>query len=183
MKKIKASEMLLITATAFILIGLCCFINPLRAYVWLVKLSGLILILHGVVLQIASSSTHLSFISEKRAMRIESIFDFIFGMLLLFNPFLTFVLYPMLIGYWILCIGLVKISISLLMRKKIRKWLFILAIGLIAVAFGIGIINAPSTRAKDITLVIGAFFVILGSVLLYDGVKLKRMHETVDLLF
>ena len=183
MKKIKASGLLLMTATAFILIGLFCFVSPLSAYVYLVKMSGLVLMLHGVVLQIASSSTHISFISEKRTMRIESILDFIFGLLLLFNPFMTFVLYPMLIGYWILCVGLVKIGISLLMRKKIRRWLFILAVGLIAVAFGIGIINAPSTRAKDITLVIGAFFVILGAVLLYDAIKLKRMHETVDLLF
>ena len=70
-----------------------------------------------------------------------------------------------------------------MMRKKVRGWLFILAVGVLAVAFAIGIINAPSTRAKDITLVIGAFFIILGSVLLYDAVKLRRMHETVDLLF
>jgi uncharacterized membrane protein HdeD (DUF308 family) len=183
MKKIKTSDLLLMAATAFVLIGLFCFINPLRAYVYLVKGSGLILILHGIVLQFASSSTHISFVSEKRTLRIESILDFIFGLLLLFNPFLTFILYPMLIGYWILGVGLVKIAISLLMRKKIRRWLFVMAIGLIAVAFGIGIINAPSTRAKDITLVIGAFFIILGSVLLYDAIKLKRMHETVDLLF
>jgi uncharacterized membrane protein HdeD (DUF308 family) len=168
---------------AFILIGLFCFVRPLSTYVYLVKLSGLVLILYGVVLQIASSYAHVTFISEKRAMRIESILDFIFGFLLLFNPFLTFVLYPMLIGYWILGFGLVKIAVSLLMKTKIRGWLFILAIGLIAVAFGIGIINAPSTRAKDITLVIGAFFVILGSILLYDAIKLKRMHETIDLLF
>ena len=116
-------------------------------------------------------------------MRIESIVDFIFGLLLLFNPFMTFILYPMLIGYWILCIGIIKIIVSLLMRKKIRGWLFILVIGILSAAFAIGIINSPSTRAKDITLVIGVFFVILGSVLLYDSMKLKRLHETIDLLF
>jgi uncharacterized membrane protein HdeD (DUF308 family) len=183
MKKIKASRLLLMVAMAFVLIGLFCVVSPLNAYVYLVKLSGLVLVLYGVVLQIASSSAHITFNNEKRALRIESIVDFVFGLLLLFNPFMTFVLYPMLIGYWILCVGLLKIFIALLMRKKIRAWLFILAVGLIAVGFGLGIINAPSTRAKDITLVIGAFFIILGSVLIYDSVKLKRMHETVDLLF
>jgi uncharacterized membrane protein HdeD (DUF308 family) len=183
MKKIKASGLLVIAATVFVLTGLFCFIDPLKAYVYLVKFSGLVLLLNGVVLQVASSSAHVSFISEKRSMRIESIVDFIFGLMLMFNPFMTFILYPMLIGYWMLCFGLIKVGISLVLRKKLRGWLFILAVGLLAVAFAIGIINAPSTRAKDITLIIGAFFVILGSVLIYDSIKLKRMHETVDLLF
>lgn len=179
----KSSELLVIAGVVFILLGLFCFFDPLTAYVYLVKYSGLVLFLKGIVLQIASSSAHISFTSEKRSMRIESIIDFVFGLLLLFNPFMTFILYPMLIGYWILCFGIVKILISLLIRNKLRGWLFILAIGVLAVAFAIGIINAPSSRAKDITLVIGAFFVILGSVLLYDARKLKRMHETADLLF
>ena len=116
-------------------------------------------------------------------MRIESIVDFIFGLLLLFNPFMTFILYPILIGYWILCVGIMKIIVALLFRKKIRGWLFIFAVGILFAVFAFGIIYAPSTRAKDITLIIAAFFILLGSVFLYDSIKLKRMHETIDLLF
>lgn len=183
MKKLKASRLLLTTAIIFVLIGLFCFINPLKAYVYLVKFSGLVLLLNGIVLQIASSSTHISFVSEKRSMRLESILDFVFGFLLFFNPFMTFILYPMLIGYWILCFGCIKIGVSLLVRNKVRGWLFVLFVGLLAIGFAAGIIYAPSTRANDITLIIGAFFVILGSVFLYDSIKLKRMHETIDLLF
>jgi len=167
----------------FVLTGLFCLVNPLVAYVYLVKYSGLALLLNGVVLQVASSTAHLTFLSEKRSMRIESIVDFIFGLLLLFNPFLTFVLYPMLIGYWVLCIGLIKIIVSVLMRGKIRGWLFILVLGILSTAFAMGILNSPSTRARDITLIIGAFFIVLGSVLFYDSTKLKRMHETIDMLF
>jgi uncharacterized membrane protein HdeD (DUF308 family) len=174
MKKFKASRLLVVAAIVFILTGLFCFVNPLKAYVYLVKFSGAVLLLSGVVLQIASSTAHISFISEKRSMRIESILDFVFGFLLLFNPFMTFILYPMLIGYWILCFGLIKIGISLLLRNKIRGWLFILVVGLLAIGFAIGIIYAPSTRANDITLIIGAFFVIMGSALFYDSTKLKR---------
>ena len=116
-------------------------------------------------------------------MRLESIVDFIFGFLLLFNPFMTFVLYPLLISYWILCFGIIKIGVSLLVRNKVRGWLFILVIGLLSVGFAAGIMYAPSTRANDITLLIGIFFVIVGAVLLYDSIKLRRMHETIDLLF
>jgi uncharacterized membrane protein HdeD (DUF308 family) len=183
MKKLKASRLLLFTAIIFVLIGLFCFINPLKTYVYLVKFSGLVLILNGIVLQVASSSTHITFITEKRSMRLESIVDFIFGFLLLFNPFMTFVLYPLLIGYWILCFGIIKIGVSLLVRNKVKGWVFVFVIGLLAVGFAGGIIYAPSTRANDITVLIGIFFVIVGAVLLYDSIKLRRMHETIDLMF
>jgi uncharacterized membrane protein HdeD (DUF308 family) len=183
LKKLKASWLLAGAGLVFLLTGLFSFFNPLMAYVYLVKYSGLALMLNGVVLQIASSTAHLSFSYEKRSMRIESVLDFVFGLLLLFNPFMTFILYPLVIGYWILCIGMLKIILSLVLRKKIRGWVFILILGILSTAFAIGIINSPSTRAKDITLIIGAFFFILGSVLLYDSVKLKRMHETIDMLF
>ena len=183
MKKLKASRLLFITAAIFLLAGLFCIIDPLKAYVYLVKFSGLVLVINGIVLQFASSSTHISFTAEKRSMRLESIVDFIFGFLLLFNPFMTFVLYPLLIGYWILFFGIIKIGVSLLVRNKVRGWLFILVIGLLSVGFAAAIMYAPSTRANDITLLIGIFFVIVGAVLLYDSIKLRRMHETIDLLF
>jgi uncharacterized membrane protein HdeD (DUF308 family) len=167
----------------FVLIGLFCLLDPLVAYVYLVKFSGLALLFNGFVLQAASSSTHITFAREKLVMRIESILDFTFAILLLFNPFMTFILYSMLIGYWILCVGILKIIVSLLVRKQLRGWAFILVVGILSFSFALGIINSPSTRAKDITLVIGAFFMTLGAVLIFDSIKLRRKHETIDLLF
>jgi len=182
MKKIKSPGLLGFAGLLFMLTGIFCFIDPLHAYVELVRFSGLALILKGVVLQMASASSHIKFIREKRSMIVESIVDFLFGILLIFNPFMTFILYPLLIGYWILCVGLLKVGIAIIMRKQIPEWLFILGVGLIAFVFAILIINAPSTRAKDITRFIGAFFLILGAVLIYDANKLKRLHQTIDLL-
>ena len=183
MKKLKSSQLLGMSGVLFILTGFFCFINPLHAYVELVRFSGLALLLNGFVLQVASSSAHINFILEKRIMRIESIVDFIFGILLIFNPFMTFILYPLVIGSWILCVGIVKIIVSIMVKKQIRGWVFILVIGLLSLVFALAIIYSPSSRATDITILIGAFFIILGSVLIFDSFRLKRMHETIDLLF
>ena len=182
MKKLKSTGLLGMAGILFILTGIFCFVDPLRAYVELVRFSGLFLILKGIVLQLASASAHIKFIRERRYMQIESIVDFIFGILLIFNPFMTFILYPLLIGYWILSVAVLKMVIAIIVRKLIRGWLFILAIGLLFFVFALLIINAPSTRAKDITLYIGILFIVLGAVLTYDSTKLKRMHETIDLL-
>jgi uncharacterized membrane protein HdeD (DUF308 family) len=183
MKKLKSSTALGIAGILFILIGVFCFINPVIAYVELVRFSGVALLLNGFVLQMASSFAHISFKKEKISMVTESIVDFIFGLMLLLNPFATFILYPLLIGYWILCVAIIKIVTSFLVRKQIRGWLFILFIGLLSLGFALAIIFAPSTRVNEITLLFGAFFVCLGAVLIYDAYRLKRMHETIDLLF
>jgi uncharacterized membrane protein HdeD (DUF308 family) len=183
MQKIKSSRLLVLAGIIFVLTGIFCLLTPLRAYVNLVRFSGIVLLINGILLQMASSYAHMSFAREKISMRIESIVDFIFGILLIFNPFLTFILFPLLIGCWILFKGVIKIIVSLLLRKQIGGWRFIFAVGILAVVFAWMIIFAPLTRANDITKIIGAFFICLGSVLIYDSIKLRRMHETVNLLF
>ena len=183
MKKIKTSWLLRITGVVFVLIGLYCFINPMHAYVELVRLSGLALIIKGIVLQISSSSTQVSFIKEKRSMRAESIADFIFGILLIFNPFFSFIMYPLLMGSWILASGLIKIITSLSIRKQIRSWVFILLIGILFCISAFVIFYSPLNRASDITRIIGVFFISLGFVLIYDSGQLKRKHHTINLLY
>jgi uncharacterized membrane protein HdeD (DUF308 family) len=119
MNKIKSSRLLVITGIFFILTGIFCLLSPLRAYVALVRFSGIALLVNGIVLQVASSYAHMSFAKEKTSMRIDSIVDMIFGIFLIFNPFMTFILFPLLIGCWILCKGVIKIFVSILLRKQI----------------------------------------------------------------
>jgi len=183
MNKIKSSRLLVIAGIFFILTGIFCLLSPLRTYVALVRFSGIALLLNGIVLQVASSYAHMSFAKEKISMRIDSIVDMIFGILLIFNPFMTFILFPLLIGGWILCKGVIKIFVSLLLRKQISGWSFILGLGIISLVFALLIIYAPLNRSNDITKIIGAFFICLGAVLIYDSIKLRRMHETINLLF
>jgi uncharacterized membrane protein HdeD (DUF308 family) len=128
--------------------------------------------LNGIVLFRSHLLQLIFHLPAKEVLRLESILDLFFLDFFLFNPFMTFILYPMLIGCWILCFGIIKIGVSLLVRNRVRGWLFVLFIGLLSIGFAIGILYAPSTRAKDITIIIGAFFLILFSVLLYDSIKL-----------
>lgn len=183
MNKIKSSRLLVIAGIIFVLTGIFCLLSPLRAYVNLVRFSGIALLLNGIILQVSSSYAHMSFSREKTSMRIDSIVDMIFAILLIFNPFMSFILFPLLIGGWIFCKGLVKIVVALLLRKQIRGWLFVLALGILALVFAILIIFAPLSQASDITKIIGAFFISLGVVLIFDAYKLRRMHETINLMF
>ncbi len=183
MNKIKSSRLLVIGGIFFVLTGIFCLLSPLRAYVNLVRFSGIALLLNGIILQISSAFAHMSFRREKTSMRIDGILDMIFGILLVFNPFFTFILFPLLIGSWILCKGVMKIIVALSLKRQISGWQFVLALGILAIVFALVIIYAPLNRANDITKIIGAFFICLGAVLIYDSYKLRRMHETINLLF
>ena len=183
MKKIKSSRLLVIAGIIFILAGIFCWLNPLWSYVHLVRFSGIALLLSGIILMVSSSYADMSFAKEKTSMRIDGILDIIFGILLIFNPLLTFFILPFLIACWILCKGIMKIIIAVLFRKQLRGWLFILALGIIAVIFSLVIIYSPLNHSDERTKIIGTFFICLGVVLIFDSIKLRRMHETANLLF
>jgi uncharacterized membrane protein HdeD (DUF308 family) len=182
MKKYRAFWLLGTTGIVFILTGIFCLMNPLRAYVNLVRFSGIVLLLYGIVLQIASSYTHITFKKEKQVMRLESIADFGFGILLIFNPFLTFFIFSLLIGYWILLVGIIKIAVSLLEKKYTVGWLFILVMGILSCVAAILILYFPFHQASDITKIIGTFCVLIGSILIVDAIKFRNRARSLNLL-
>jgi uncharacterized membrane protein HdeD (DUF308 family) len=183
MKKDKTSLLIGIAGAAFILIGIFCMADPLHAYVNLVRFSGTVLLINGLVLQWASSYVHVTFKREKQSMRIESIVDFGFGIILIFNPFLTFIVYPLLFGSCIFLVGIIKIVVSLLARKNNSSWSFILIIGILSCISAIVIIYMPLHQASDITKIIGVFCVLMGLILIFDSIRFRRMNKFENLLY
>ncbi len=183
MKKNRTALLLGITGAAFILIGIFCIADPLNSYVNLVRFSGIVLLLNGVVLQLASSYVHITFKREKIIMRVESIVDFGFGILLIFNPFLTFIAYTLLFGSCIFLLGIIKIAVSLLAKKNNSGWSFIFIIGILSGISGIVIIYMPLHHASDITKIIGVFCILMGSVLIFDSIRFRRMDKFENLLY
>jgi uncharacterized membrane protein HdeD (DUF308 family) len=181
--KFKPRWLLGIMGILFIMVGIFNFVYPLYSYEKMVRYSGAILILTGVVLQIACSSSHISFRLERRTMLVESIADFLFGILLIFNPFLSFIAYSLIIGSWILTIGTLKIFVSLLTLGRVTGWIYVLIFGIISCVFALLIIYAPLQKSNEISKLLGGFFITMGAILVYDSVRLKRKHEAVGLLF
>lgn len=183
MKKNKSALLIGIAGIAFILIGIFCMVDPLNAYVNLVRFSGIALLINGLVLQWASSYVHITFKREKQSMRIESIIEFGFGIILIFNPFLTFIVYPLLFGSCIFLVGIIKIVVSLLAKKNNSGWSFIFIIGIFSCISSIVIIYMPLHQASDITKIIGVFCILMGLILIFDSIRLRRMNKFENLLY
>jgi len=158
-------------------------VDPLNAYVNLVRFSGIVLLMNGLVLQWASSYVHVTFKREKQSMRIESIVDFGFGIILIFNQLLAFIVYPLLFGSCIFLVGIIKIVVALLAKKNNSGWSFILIIGILSCISAIVIIYMPLHQASDITKIIGVFCVLMGLILIFDSIRFRRLNKFENLLY
>ncbi|MDR3714304.1 MAG: DUF308 domain-containing protein [Puia sp.] len=185
MKRSKTWWLLSAAGVFFLAIGTYCFICPVNAYLKMVKFSGEALLINGFLL-IAASFIHTSnqpgWKKERKWMHAESIVEFLFGILLVFNPILSFIVFPMLIGYCIFCVGIIKIASSLSLKNSLRGWLLVLILGTLLCIFGLLIVYFPFSKANDATFLISAFALIMGSLALIDADRLKNTTDTLTMM-
>ena len=165
----------------FLVIGIMAFARPLSSYVKLSKYMGAGLFLNGILLQTAIVANK-KYPRESRWMQAESILHFLFALILLFNPLLSFILLPYIIGIWILLVGALKIMAALYLRNVLRGWKFILLVGALSAAFGIGLLSSQFARAEGITILIGAFAVIMGVLYILDAYYYRKREDTLDMM-
>ena len=182
MRKNNSIWILLMTiGVVFLVIGVMAFTRPLSSYVKLAKYTGAGLLLNGILLQ-AVTVVNKKYPQESKWMLAESVLDFLFALVLLFNPLLSFILLPYLIGIWILLVGVLKIFAALYLRHVVRGWKFILLVGLLSAVFGMGLLSSSFARAEGITILIGAFATIMGVLYILDAFYYRKREDTLDLM-
>lgn len=172
----------LLTAAGGILfsVGVFSLLSSLNAYIFLVHYSGLTILLNGILLFIVSYKSS-SGLKEKEWLLAEVVLDVLFAACLLFNPFMTFVAFALLIGPWMIGKGILKMLASFKL-KQIRGWIFILMAGLLSIVFGFLIIFYPLKKASGITVFIGSFALIMGTLYIFDSIRFRKSAFTLDLV-
>ena len=164
-----------------IALGVYALLTPFSTFINLVTYSGIVLFINGFLLVIVASNTPC--VREKNWLITESIIDFVFGITLLFNPLFTFIVFPLLIGPWMFCKGVVKIIASVVLRKIINGWIFIFLAGTLSVCFGLLVVYNPIARANGITIVIAAFGLVMGAFNIFDAFRFRKTAAEVNLMF
>ena len=182
MKKLNTWRLLIITGLTLITIGIYTFVFPWSSYLKLIKFSGIVLLLNSFFLIIVSY-TYAGYSKERDWLFIESILNILFSALLLLNPFFSLLVFPLLIGAWSVCWGILKIASLLVIKRVTGEWVFVAAAGIFSVVFGLLIIYKPLARANEITLLIAAFALLMGILNILDAFRFKnKKHETSMLL-
>ena len=100
------------------------------------------------------------------------------GVVTLLYPAITAMALLAFIAAWAIVTGIAEITAAVELRKIIEhEWLLIMA-GVLAVAFGVMLVVRPAQGAVAVALVIGAYAIISGAVLLAFGFELRKWGKT-----
>jgi uncharacterized membrane protein HdeD (DUF308 family) len=182
MKKLKNWWLLMIAGALLLALGIFALVSPWRAYVKMVHYGGVVLLLNGILLIGVSYTSHSS-LREKHWILVESLMDLFFGVILLFNPLLSFIAFPIFIGYWMIGKGILKTIASVRLAGYIRGWLLICLAGLLSIGSGLLVVYNPLERSDGITLFVGAFGLIMGALYIFDSLRWRKMTDTVNMMF
>lgn len=180
-KKFTSWGLLLIAGVIFVSIGVLAFINPLSSYVKLTKFSGIGLLLNGGLLLVMLILRPIRS-KENIWLQVESALHLFFGLLFVFNPLLAFIALPYFIGSWMFLVGVLKVLAAFFLRKVIQGRGFVMAAGLLSLLFGSLLLFSPFARASSITILLGAFGIIMGGLYIIDALRYRSRPDNIDIM-
>jgi len=170
-----------IAGIIFLSVGILAFFDPLSSYVKLAKFAGVGLLLNGGLLLTVIIVRPMR-ARERNWLQAESILHLFFGILFLLNPLLSFIALPFFIGCWLFLAGVIKMLCAISLRLRRKGWVFVLFIGLIFAVFGFLLLFSPFARANSITVLIGSFGVVMGTLYIIDSIRFRKIEDALDMM-
>jgi len=170
-----------IAGIIFLSVGILAFFDPLSSYVKLAKFAGVGLLLNGGLLLTVIIVRPMR-ARERNWLQAESILHLFFGILFLLNPLLSFIALPFFIGCWLFLAGVIKMLCAISLRLRRKGWVFVLFIGLIFAVFGFLLLFSPFARANSITVLIGSFGGVMGTLYIIDSIRFRKIEDTLDMM-
>jgi uncharacterized membrane protein HdeD (DUF308 family) len=157
-----------------IAVGVLLILFPRFSVVSLVVAFGLFAVIAGIILILFSI-----FIRQKSAMwrfwLFEGVFDVLTGFFVLFFPEVTVSLFVVIIGIWAFILGIILLLLFYTSRKLYERNYRLLFPGILCLIFAFVLIFNPFKSAIAISVVIGTFAIIYGSVSIYfSGVRIRK---------
>ncbi len=100
-----------------------------------------------------------------------------FGAILILSPFFSALLIsivPIIIGFWATITGITQIINSFKYKTIIKKWWIFLVLGILTAGFGIFVILNPILVVKDLIVLFGVFYLLMGSFIIYNFIMDRR---------
>lgn len=174
--RISLHLMIFIAGLILVMVGIYSILEPWQSFGYFVKYTGVTLFLSSTILLVYSFMSPGD-IWEKGLMISEGLVDLCFATLLIFNPFLTVIIYPLIIGCWIFCRGILKIILAVYLSKRMSHWKSILTVAIISLVFGLIFMIYPYGRIREVGLRISIFAIVIGVLYVYDAVRLRKSEE------
>lgn len=170
--------LLLIAGIILIFIGFFGIIQPWNTFLYLVKYLGFALMLGSLVLFVHAFSTKI-LKGERRWLIAEGLTDMVLAILFVFNPFLSVVAFPLLIGSWLAVRGVIKILHYAFISRAVPGSVAILVVGIISILSGIFIMILPNDPGHGLGITLGILALLAGGLYVFDAIRYKRSEDTI----
>lgn len=180
MTRIKYSSwwLLLFAGTILILIGVSGFIKPWSTFLYLVKYLGFALLLSSIFLFVHALSTK-TLKAERKWLMLEGLADLTLASLLIFNPFLAIIAFPLLIGSWIILRGVIKILHYTFISRAVFGSGSILVVGIISLFSGILIMLLPTDKTQGVSNAFCILALLSGGLYIFDAIRYRKFERTI----
>ena len=168
----------LIVGLMCISLGIIVLAYPVSSYYTFAIWMGLAIFISGLM-GLVQSFTSKSIVVRRGWQILASVLDIIIGVILLSNMFLSAMVLPLLLGFWLLYRGSALLAQTSDMRsydKQGTGWMIFYSI--ILIILGFAIILAPSTfGAETVVLFIAIGFLAYGISMISLAIRLWRVHR------
>jgi uncharacterized membrane protein HdeD (DUF308 family) len=166
---------LLIRGIAALLFGVLTFVWPAISLVVLVFLFGAYAFVDGVLALIAAAARRE--VEDPRwLLALEGVVGILAGIAAFVWPGMTALVLLYIIAAWAVVTGIIEVATAMRLRREISgEWALILA-RILSVLFGAAITLFPGAGALAVVLVIGAYAILFGILMIVLAFRLRRAH-------
>jgi uncharacterized membrane protein HdeD (DUF308 family) len=165
------SRMMVIRGGVGIVFGLVALIWPQLTILVIALAFGIYAIVDGIGLLFAAFRDHRG--SPRWLQAVGGVVGVAVGALALFWPGVTVLVLAIMVGAWAVVTGITEIVSAVRLRKEIRGEGWLAALGAISVIAGVLILFQPIAGALGIAILIGAYAVVYGVMLVVLGIRMR----------
>ncbi len=164
--------LLLLRGICGVIFGLLAFVWPGVTLITLVLLYGAYALADGVLALIAALTGGTP--APRWWLAVVGLLGIVAGLVTLMMPGITTLVLLYFIAWWAIAIGVMQIVGAIRLRKEIDNEWILIASGIVSVLFGLILILQPGAGALSLILVIGAFAIVHGIILISFALRLRR---------
>jgi uncharacterized membrane protein HdeD (DUF308 family) len=180
-KKYRSWWWLFVAGIILVAIGIYAIVKPASMFLYLIKYTGYALVLSTFFL-LVHAFTSVTSKGEFKLLICEALTDLPFALILIFNPFLATVAFPLVIGSWILIRGIIKVFYFIFLSRVVRGRHYVLTVGVLSIIAGSIILLLPPARINDVSYGISVFALLIGGLYIFDAFKLKNNESVLTAL-
>ncbi|HIZ87582.1 MAG TPA: DUF308 domain-containing protein [Candidatus Coprenecus pullistercoris] len=177
-KTIRHWWLYLLTGILSIVAGIIVFCNPIESYLTLSLMFGILMLISGVI-ELVVSATSRNYFTSKGYSIVSGILDIVIGIFLCWNPGLTMIALPVILGVWMMFNSFTIIGVGSDMDSfRIKGSGWIIAGGVILLLLSLGITFCPLTiGTASVVALTGSVLIVFGAMVIALSLRLRRIHE------